>query len=55
MSARALAKSLAFGLATVAVSPSLASFYVRARVLGRDRALAGSSQALAIVPGILGQ
>ena len=26
------------------------SFYVRARVLGRDRALAGSTQALALVP-----
>jgi acetyltransferase-like isoleucine patch superfamily enzyme len=52
---RQLLKSLAFGLATVIVGPSLASFYVRARVLGRDRALAGSTQALALVPGVLGQ
>jgi acetyltransferase-like isoleucine patch superfamily enzyme len=52
---RQILKSLAFGLATVIVSPSLASFYVRARVLGRDRALAGSTQALALVPGVLGQ
>lgn len=52
---RQILKSLAFGLATVIVSPSLASFYFRARVLGRDRALAGSTQALALVPGVLGQ
>ena len=52
---RQILKSLAFGLATLIVSPSLASFYVRARVLGRDRALAGSTQALALVPGVLGQ
>jgi virginiamycin A acetyltransferase len=48
-------KSLAFGVATVRVTPSLISFFIRARVLGRDRALAGSTQALAIVPGVLGQ
>ena len=52
---RSVLKSLAFGVATVIVTPSLASFFVRARVLGRDRALAGSTQALAIVPGVLGQ
>jgi acetyltransferase-like isoleucine patch superfamily enzyme len=52
---RQLLKSAAFNLATVAVSPSLLSFQVRARVMGRDRALAGSTQALAIVPGVLGQ
>jgi len=52
---RQILKSLALGLATVIVIPSLASFYLRARVLGRDRALAGSTQALALVPGVLGQ
>ena len=52
---RSLLKTLAFGAATVMVSPSLASFFLRSRVLGRDRALAGSTQSLAIVPGVLGQ
>jgi len=52
---RSVLKSLAFAAATLMVTPSLASFFIRARVLGRDRALAGSSQALAIVPGVLGQ
>jgi virginiamycin A acetyltransferase len=52
---RQVLKSLAFALATVIVSPALASFYVRARILGRDRAIAGSTQALALVPGLPGQ
>lgn len=52
---RQLFKSLAFGVATVIVSPSLASFYVRRRLMGADRAVAGSTQALALVPGVLGQ
>jgi acetyltransferase-like isoleucine patch superfamily enzyme len=48
-------KSLLFGIATIAVIPPLVSFYVRALVFGRDRALVGSTQALALVPGITGQ
>jgi virginiamycin A acetyltransferase len=52
---RAAAKNVAFALATIAVVPWLASFMVRARVFGRDRALAGSSQSLALIPGITGQ
>ncbi|MEO7275219.1 MAG: acyltransferase [Vicinamibacterales bacterium] len=52
---RSVLKSLAFAVATLMVTPSLVSFFIRARVLGRDRALAGSTQALAIVPGVLGQ
>jgi virginiamycin A acetyltransferase len=52
---RQVLKSIAFSVATVIVSPSLASFYLRARVMGRDRALAGSTQALALVPGVFGQ
>ena len=42
-------------LATLAVLPALLSFYLRASVLGRDRALEGSMQALGLVPGLLGQ
>jgi virginiamycin A acetyltransferase len=52
---KALLKRVAFGVATVAVTPSLLSFLVRARVLGRDRAIEGSTQALGLVPGIVGQ
>jgi acetyltransferase-like isoleucine patch superfamily enzyme len=47
--------SLLFGVATIAVIPSLVSFYLRSLIFGRDRALAGSTQLLASVPGITGQ
>ncbi len=52
---RGILKHVAFGAATLAVLPGLCSFAVRAWLFGRDRALEGSSQALALVPGILGQ
>lgn len=42
-------------VAAAFVVPFLISFHVRAHVLGRDRALEGSTQALALVPGVLGQ
>jgi acetyltransferase-like isoleucine patch superfamily enzyme len=48
-------KALVRGLALVLVLPALASYAVRARIFGPDRALEGSSQALALVPGLLGQ
>jgi virginiamycin A acetyltransferase len=48
-------KGIARAAALVAVSPALLSYGVRRLVLGRDRALEGSTQALALVPGILGQ
>jgi acetyltransferase-like isoleucine patch superfamily enzyme len=48
-------KALFRGLALVVALPPLASFAIRAAVGGRDRALAGSSQALALLPGLLGQ
>jgi virginiamycin A acetyltransferase len=48
-------KRAAFGAATIAVAPSLLSFWVRSQVVGRDRALEGSTQALGLVPGITGQ
>lgn len=55
MTLRDTAKWLVFAAATVAVLPALASFCIRARIFGRDRALEGSTQMLALVPGILGQ
>jgi acetyltransferase-like isoleucine patch superfamily enzyme len=48
-------KRAAFVAATVAALPWLLSFAVRARILGRDRALEGSTQFLALVPGLAGQ
>jgi virginiamycin A acetyltransferase len=52
---RETVKALARGLAALSVLPMFASFAIRARVLGADRAIAGSSQALALVPGLPGQ
>jgi acetyltransferase-like isoleucine patch superfamily enzyme len=47
-------KALAHALATVALVPCLISFAVRRVVLGRNRALEGSTQALSLVPGVAG-
>jgi acetyltransferase-like isoleucine patch superfamily enzyme len=41
--------------AFLGAAPFLVSYGIRAPILGRDRALEGSSQALAILPGLLGQ
>ena len=42
-------------LAWIAVTPSVISWMARSRVLGADRALEGSTQAWALVPGLVGQ
>jgi virginiamycin A acetyltransferase len=47
-------KLLLHGVATMVVLPALISYRLRALVLGRDRALEGSTQALALVPGLPG-
>ncbi len=52
---RALLKTLARGAASLAVVPALISFAVRAALMGPDRALVGSTQALSLVPGLTGQ
>ena len=52
---RALLKAIAHEVATAIVVPALISYRIRSAVIGRDRALEGSTQALAIVPGLLGQ
>jgi acetyltransferase-like isoleucine patch superfamily enzyme len=44
----------AHAIATVAVIPALLSFLVRRSVLGADRALEGSTQALSLLPGLAG-
>jgi virginiamycin A acetyltransferase len=48
-------KAALHGCALVAVTPSVISWWMRSRVLGRDRALEGSTQAWALVPGLFGQ
>ena len=55
MSMRAVLKTIAHGLATLAVLPALLSFSIRAAIIGRDRALEGSTQALSLIPGLVGQ
>lgn len=52
---REAVKLLAHALCWAAVTPSVISWWIRSLVLGRDRALEGSSQAWALVPGVLGQ
>jgi acetyltransferase-like isoleucine patch superfamily enzyme len=52
---RDFAKAVLRGLALVAVLPALASYAIRSRVIGADRALEGSTQALALLPGLFGQ
>jgi len=52
---RELIKSAAHGLALVIVAPSIVSWWIRSLVIGRDRALEGSTQAWSLVPGLPGQ
>jgi acetyltransferase-like isoleucine patch superfamily enzyme len=47
-------KAFARGVATVIVSPMLLSYAIRSRLLG-ERALLGSTQLLALIPGFTGQ
>lgn len=42
-------------VATLFVSPFLLSYWLRSRLIGADRALEGSSQALSLIPGLAGQ
>jgi virginiamycin A acetyltransferase len=48
-------KSLVHGVCWIAVTPSVLSWRVRSIFVGADRALEGSTQAWAIVPGLTGQ
>jgi virginiamycin A acetyltransferase len=48
-------KLVAHYAAVLIVLPSLASWHVRSLVVGRDRAIEGSTQFWAIVPGLTGQ
>ena len=48
-------KTAANAVATLIVLPAIVSYHLRARLIGRNRALEGSTQALGMVPGVLGQ
>ena len=52
---RELTKRVARGAAAVLILPVLVSFKLRSRLLGPDRALEGTTQALALWPGVSGQ
>lgn len=52
---REAVKAAAHGAAWLAVTPSVVSWWLRARLIGPDRALEGSTQAWALVPGLPGQ
>lgn len=52
---RDLAKGIVRGVATICVAPLVVSFRIRARVIGADAALMGSTQLLALVPGLTGR
>jgi acetyltransferase-like isoleucine patch superfamily enzyme len=47
-------KGAARALAMVLVVPAVCSFYLRRTIMGANRALMGSSQASALIPGVLG-
>lgn len=55
MTSREALKALCRAVAACGVMPALLSFHVRRLVLGADRALEGSTQALAVWPGLPGQ
>lgn len=50
-----LLKAAARALATLVMLPAIASFKVRAALMGANRALTGSSQLWSLVPGLPGQ
>ena len=52
--AKAAAKALVHGLATVVMLPWLLCYWLGAALLGKDRALEGMSQAIAPFPGLTG-
>jgi acetyltransferase-like isoleucine patch superfamily enzyme len=54
-SPRELLKATARVMATVLVAPLLATYWAKALAIGRDRALEGSSELLALIPGLPGK
>jgi virginiamycin A acetyltransferase len=52
---RDVLKGIAFSAAVIIVTPAWISYSIRRRIFGADRALQGSTQVLALWPGISGQ
>jgi acetyltransferase-like isoleucine patch superfamily enzyme len=52
---RQFVKAVVRGVATLVVLPSLGCYWISSLLFGRDRALQNSTQALAFLPGHLGQ
>ena len=52
---RTALKTAANAAAMLIVLPQILSFSIRTMLMGRDRALEGSTQALSLVPGLVGQ
>jgi virginiamycin A acetyltransferase len=52
---RETTKAAARAVATIAALPWLISYGIRSLVIGKDRALEGSSQSLGLLPGLSGQ
>ena len=52
---REFIKTCLRGVALVAVTPFLLSYWCRSGIFGCDRALEGSSQVLSLIPGLTGQ
>jgi acetyltransferase-like isoleucine patch superfamily enzyme len=52
---RELGKAVLRGGAALVILPSLCGYWLRSLLFGRDRALQNSTQALAFIPGHLGQ
>ena len=51
---RALTKTCLRGIAFLCISPMLISYALRSSVMGKDRALQGSTQFLSLLPGLAG-
>jgi hypothetical protein len=52
---RSALKSAVNGLALVVMLPAVLSFRLRSMVIGKDRAIEGSTQAIAWLPGLPGR
>jgi acetyltransferase-like isoleucine patch superfamily enzyme len=52
---REAVKAAVRGVSFVLVLPAVILFFVKGLVLGRDRALEGSTQSLSLIPGLTGQ
>ncbi|MEZ6141163.1 MAG: acyltransferase [Zavarzinella sp.] len=55
MNLREIIKSSVRGLATIAVLPLLFMHFLKIPLLGKNRALEGTSQLMALLPGLIGQ